>query len=418
MKSALSLSIISLSLCLSAGVARAQNVLDTSDLGGFRLHRAAGMKALNEARYNDAMAELAQAQSLINDSPSILLLSAQNALGLRDYAGTKAFLADYLKRGFVLDLNRNSEFLKVMDTPLTELNQSNQSPVGSMETVVSLSDFVLLDSIAYDEASDATFLSALKTGDILKKDGAGAMVLAHFEDGISPQGLGLHDGLLWASLAPSHQNNGFKDASAASSLVAIDATSGEIVKRFKAPDSDRSFGRILAGRDTLYVADLNHGEILRLDHYEGEVQPFIPEGFFDAPQAMAENQDASKLVISDFTSGLYVVDLAGGTLTRIVPPENASLLGITSLSLIGNDLIAVQNGIEPHKVLRLKMSDDWLRVDDAKVILRGGANLKQPAQGVVVGDHFRLIAQSQWEALSKTAKGQAGPAIVGDVGVE
>jgi hypothetical protein len=403
--------------CVWAGAAGAQNVSDTSALGGFRLHRAAGMKALNAEHFDVARDELAAAQALIDDSPSILLLSAQNALGLRDYGAAKGFIADYLRRGFVLDLNRNAEFLKVLDDDLNELLQENQSPLGVVTPVISVSDFVLLDSIAYDAPSDTTFLGALKTGDILKNNGAGAQVLAHFDAGISPQGMGLHDGLLWVATAPSRQNNGYDSTQKTSAIVALDPASGAVVQTVAAPE--RNLGRMLAGRDALYVVDLGRGEILRLDRYEGALQALIPEGHFDAPQAIVENEDAGKLVVSDFTSGLYVFDLATKILTRIAPPANASLLGITSLSRDGDDLVAVQNGFSPQKVLRLKMRDDWSQVEEATVLLRSQSALKQPAQGVMIGKTLRFVAQSQWEALSKTApKGQVGPAVVGDVTVE
>ncbi|MEI9904008.1 MAG: hypothetical protein WDN06_08510 [Asticcacaulis sp.] len=69
----------------------------------------------------------------------------------------------------------------------------------------------------------------------------------------------------------------------------------------------------------------------------------------DSPSGLAENADASALMVSDFISGLYRVDLAAGTMARLNAPDGGSLLGISSLSRYGDDLIAIENGFKPAK---------------------------------------------------------------------
>jgi hypothetical protein len=84
---------------------------------------------------------------------------------------------------------------------------------------------------------------------------------------------------------------------------------------------------------------------------------------------------------------------------HIVPPADASLLGISFMTRYGNDLVAIQTGFNPDKVLRLHMSDDWSEVKSVDVVLRSDTQLSQPTQGVMDGDMFVFVAKSQWDAL-------------------
>ncbi len=125
----------------------------------------------------------------------------------------------------------------------------------------------------------------------------------------------------------------------------------------------------------------------------------MPEGYFDTPEALAENADASVLIVSDFIAGLYRVDLVKGSLTHIKPPEGGSLLGLSQLVRYGDDLIGVETGFKPNRVVRLHMSPDWSAVDREEVLLRSDDALAQPTGGVVEDDHFVFIAKSQWSNL-------------------
>ena len=125
----------------------------------------------------------------------------------------------------------------------------------------------------------------------------------------------------------------------------------------------------------------------------------MPEGYFDTPEAMVENADASALIVSDFIAGLYRVDLAKGQLTHFKPPAGASLLGLSQLVRYGNDLIGIETGFPPNRVVRLHMAADWSAVDSVEVLLRSDDALAQPTGGAVEGDHFIFIAKSQWSNL-------------------
>ncbi|MDI7775499.1 hypothetical protein [Asticcacaulis sp. EMRT-3] len=401
--------------------AAAQTIDPASLLGQFRADRAKGMQALDWRDPNAAYASFEQAQGLIPDSPSILLLEAQTALKQDHKDVARAALTDYLKRGFLVDLKQNPEFNPVWNADMEALQKANAAPVGEMHVAATLPGFTLADGLAYVPEGQQLFISTLRNGKIILLQPSGGHDVITFRPSVAASGLGLHGGLLWVATAATRQTTGYDPkADLVSKIVTVDPADGT-VKTVVTADKNSQFGHLLAGKDDLYVVDAYHSSVLRLNDYTGELQTLIPEGYMDSPQGLAENEDGSVLIVSDFISGLYRIDLQTGEMSHLAPPADGSLLGITSLSLYGHDLIAVQNGFKPNKILHLHMSDDWKSVTSSQVVLRGDSQMSQPAQGLVDGDHFIFVARSQWDNLDdggNAISDKPEPATIGAVSLK
>ena len=389
---------LAVSLLALATAAHAQSVDPSSDLGQFRAAREQGMKALDAHDTSGALDAFAKASAFIPDSPSIMLLKAQAYLAENRKGEAHAQLVDYEKHGYVIDLKKNPDFAAVWDGDLDVLQAANTAPVGEVHVAASLPGFVLgQDVVAGD---DRLYVSGVRTGSITVVSADGAKPLMSFRPGVAAYGLGLHGGNLWAVTAASRQTKGYDaKANVRSKVVVINPANGAIVNSFADAGKDRNFGHMLAGRDDLYVADTDNGEVLRLNNYTGKFQVLVPEGYFDTPEAMVENADASALIVSDFIAGLYRVDLAQGKLVHLKPPEGVSLLGLSQLTRDGDDLIGVETGFPPNRVVRLHMAPDWSAVQGVEVLLRSDDALAQPTGGVIEGGHFIFIAKSQWSNL-------------------
>lgn len=407
---------------LMATGAGAQTIDAGSDLGKFRAAREEGMKALDSSDPTGAMKAFNAAGDIMPDSPSILLLKAQVAMKQHKTGTAQAVLKDYLARGYVLDLNKNPDFNAVWASDLEEMDQANIVPKGEMQILSTSEDFAVTEGFAYAPDSNQVFVSGVRTGTISVLSPQGARDLMKLRPGVAAYGLGLRDGKLWAATAATRQTVGFDAKKPVSSkVVVIDPANGQVVKSFADAKTTRRFGHMLLGKDDLYVADAEHGEVLRLAGYDGMFQVLVPEGYMDTPDALAENEAASTLVVADFISGLYRVDLATGQMSRLLPPADGSLLGISFLARYGNDLIAVQTGFKPNRILRLHLSDDWSQVTSTEVLLRSPKDLSQPTQGVVTGDRFVFIAKSQWANLDdhgQPIKPKADPATIGSINLK
>jgi hypothetical protein len=401
-----------------AASAQAQTVDPASDLGQYRALRDDGITALDTGDTTTALDDFAKAQAILPDSPSIPLLSAQAFLKQKRKPEAKAALLDYLRRGNLLDLSKNTEFNAIWDADLENQLQTNQTPVGDMEGLTALKGFNIIEGLAYAPEHSQLYLSSIHNGKVIIMSPEGARDVIDFRPGVAAWGLGLRDDTLWAATVQSRQTVGYDPAKPVSSkLVAFSAVDGKVLSTVTDPaKKDREFGHLLLGRDDLYVTDTAHGEVLRLTGFGKDLETLIPEGYMDSPQGLAENADATALMVSDFTSGLYRVDLTAGSMARLLPPADGNLLGITSLSRYDNDLIAVQNGLKPNRILRLHMSADWTQVEKVEILLRSDKLLSQPTQGVVAGDEFVFVANSQWSNLDDqgTAKSEdPAPAIIG-----
>lgn len=399
----------------------AQTIDAGSDLGQFRSLRGAGVDALDKGDTATALDQFTKAEAILPDSPSVLLLKAQAALQAHRKKDAYAALGEYLRRGFVVDLDRNADFNQVWDGTLDDQQNLNLSPAGSMSVAATVPGFTLTDAIAYAGDSRQVFAAGIHDGKITAMTTQGPRQVIAFRPGVAAYGLALHEGAIWATTAATRQTQGYDGRAIASKVVSINPANGQVTASFTdTTQTDRRFGHLLAGKDDLYVTDSTHGEILRLNGYAGTLQVLVPEGYMDSPSGLAESADGSVLMVSDFISGLYRIDLTAGTMARLTAPEDGSLLGIASLARYGDDLIAVENGFTPAKVLRLHMSPHWTTVQSAEVLLRSDKLLSQPAQGVVAGDEFIFVAQSQWANMDDQGNplsDDPAPTVIGDIGL-
>jgi hypothetical protein len=71
-------------------------------------------------------------------------------------------------------------------------------------------------------------------------------------------------------------------------------------------------------------------------------------------------------------------------------------------------LIAIQNGVNPNRLIRLWLSPDQKQCNNFAVIEANNPLFDEPTLGVIVKDTFYFIANSQWEKVDD--KGQLAPA--------
>jgi hypothetical protein len=76
-------------------------------------------------------------------------------------------------------------------------------------------------------------------------------------------------------------------------------------------------------------------------------------------------------------------------------PADAWLAGLDGLSRVGNDLIAVQIGVRPERVLRLRLGANGERVTAVEVLEMNHPYYAGPIQGEVDGNAFVYVANSQ-----------------------
>jgi hypothetical protein len=85
----------------------------------------------------------------------------------------------------------------------------------------------------------------------------------------------------------------------------------------------------------------------------------------------------------------------------VAAPDNVPLLGIDGLAAYGNSLIVTQNGIRPHRVTRLTLDPAGERVVKGEILEMNDPRFSEPTLGMVVGDAYYFVANSQWGMFDK-----------------
>jgi sugar lactone lactonase YvrE len=209
--------------------------------------------------------------------------------------------------------------------------------------------------------------------------------------------------LLWvATAAIGEMRDAKPEEIGRTAIVAYALESGEQKHRFVLDDGPgpRLLGDLLVHGDTIYTTDSRGGALyaleLRAGPGHGKFRALTPPGALTSPQGLALAGDGKHLYVADYTRGLFRYALDGGALELLTAAPAVSVYGIDGLYRDGDDLIAIQNGIRPHRVVRLQLGDGGRRVRGQRVLAANLEAFDEPTLGVVVEREFWFVANSQW----------------------
>jgi sugar lactone lactonase YvrE len=224
-------------------------------------------------------------------------------------------------------------------------------------------------------------------------------------------------GNLWFASAAVPQLADAGNSVGKSGLFRIDSESGEVTRAVvlpRAPD-DQVLGDLVIKGDSIYTTDSLTGALYRYsidaDRYETVVEP----GTFGSPQGLVFDDTGDYLYVADYVGGLHRVSLSDGSRERLVVPVTISDHGIDGLYRHENELVAIQNGIRPNRVVAFTLSDDGLAITGGRTLAANLPEFDEPTLGVVRGDDFFFVANSHWNRFDQNNQlpdGLSGPIIL------
>ncbi len=131
------------------------------------------------------------------------------------------------------------------------------------------------------------------------------------------------------------------------------------------------------------------------------------QGEFASPQQPALSADEQTLYVADYLRGIAAINLATKAVTWLQPGPNVALSGIDGLQVFGNSFIAVQNGTNPARIVRMPLD-----LKSQEVLEANWAGLGEPTHGIVVGHEYFFLANSGWNAYEESGRKRAGSAPV------
>jgi sugar lactone lactonase YvrE len=375
----------------------------------------AAMAAFNEAmeaqKAGDAFAYrhgLERAAARLADPARLLYRLAGARLAAGDRAGALAALALQVDAGFVRDPRGDEAFAALAGDPefltlMARTDALGEPIVASTELFRIAERGALFEGIARHPFNESFFFSSVHRRKVVQRLADGTV-----RDFVAPGAHGLAAALglavdaprklLWIVSAGLPQAAGLpaelRDRSA---LLAVDLDSGELRRKVEAPGEGRRWWNdvVVTAGGVVYVSDGGAAAVARID-LDGAVTTLVEGHGLRSPGGLALSADERTLYVADWSQGLAAVDVATGALTWMRPPAATTVLGIDGLRRVGDALIAIQNGVTPHRIQRLTLAPDGRSLTAAATLERAVPGWDEPTLGIVVDDAMIYVANSQW----------------------
>ncbi|ACB76923.1 Tetratricopeptide TPR_2 repeat protein [Opitutus terrae PB90-1] len=372
------------------------------------LHRA-GVEAFQRGDYTAAAHAFAAAAQLRPDRPRTLYNLAVARMRVHDTAGAIEALRQLSSLGLVLPLGDDEEFAALREKPefraVLAAMAAHREPRGKATPLFTLPKHAgIIEGIACRPSTGDTFLSDVHLRCIWRRTAAGAVTrFTAADDSIGGMfGLVIDEPnqRLWAATSLMSAVAGVApDTRSSGALAAFDLDSGRLLARYPLPNDTREhlLGDLtLAPDGSIYAPDSSAPTIWRLAPGAAAPKPWITSSVFESLQGIALLDDGRKLIVSDYANGLVLIDVATCALHWLAAPVSTTLVGIDGLAARGTAVIAVQNGIEPQRVVRLSLSDDFSAITSVTTLASSLPGLDDLTL-LTLGDGLpTVIAHSGW----------------------
>ena len=347
-------------------------------------------------------------------------LACAHAL-LGQEAEALAILERLARMGVAFDLEADADFAGIKGSPgfraVVERMKALEAPVGSSRPAFTIPEKDLLpEGVAHDPKTKAFYVSSVHKRKIVRvgPDGTVRDFVPGARDGLlSTLALAADPGSrsLWAATDGVPQTRGLrKEDEGRSSVIEFDLDTGAKRRQVGPPPSvpGARFADLTVGPGgDLWVADPYSARLYVLRKGEASFRVFLEPGTVESPQGLAFSPGGRWLFVADYTQGVLRVDPVTGSADLLEAPADAAVTGIDGLLFQGGGLVGIQNGVRPHRVVRLRLDPELRRITEVVVLERKNPHFDEPTLGVTVGDELYYVANSQYEAFGEDGRPDA-----------
>lgn len=363
------------------------------------------MGAAYRAGDHAAMAQAAEGALRVRPRfPSMMVNLAMARTGLGDHAAALDLLEEVADMGLSFPLEGVEALAPLAESPrfadVLERMRVNAAPRGEATVAFTLErpDF-FPEGIAADEASGAFFVGSVRHGDIVRVDAEGE-VAPFARLGWSALGMRVdrRRDLLWVAISGLAQRVELPpDRRGRAGVAALDLEDGAVLGEYLLPaGTERVAGDLVVAADGgVYVSDSIAGGVWVLRPGTAEVEALLGDGTLASPQGLDVAADGT-LYVAAYNGGVFRVDTSSGAVHRLTVPDGISPYGVDGLYTLGHDLLVIQNGATPHRVMRLRLDAAGASVTGADVLLAADPRFGEPTLGALTDDALYLVANSPW----------------------
>ncbi len=363
--------------------------------------------------FSIAAARLDEAQA---QRPYSLFLTRNRVLArylADDKPGAIDIASKVAARGLALDLPATEEFNRLRAdpafAPILAQFDANRRSIGESRIVHEFAEAELLPEAAL-KSQDKLFIGSVRTGGVFEASGGELREIVRLDGGVFDLAASA-DGSVLVGVVNNqlaYEKSGEKPPGAA--FVAIDLASGAVRSTTFVDDGAALLGDIEADRDVFYASDSLTPRIYALSK-DASPSVLAADPRFANLQGLALDRKKRRLYVADYLTGLFVIDLKTNAVTPIANPLDAHLGGIDGLYLYKGDLIGIQNGTSPQRIVRIDLDKKGVAAQKLTVLQQSLPEWNEPTHGYVDGARFVYIATSNWPAYGDDGKPVDGAAL-------
>lgn len=261
----------------------------------------------------------------------------------------------------------------------------------------------LFDALAWDAKRKKFLVGSAREGAIQLADDAGKLtefISANAENGlwgVDALGVDATHGNFYVASSASPQFKGFdKDNAGKAGVFEFDLASGKFLHKYILQQGGvHILSSLVVGKDgQVYAADGARREIYKIDGDALRLLTSNPR--LTGISALALSDDGKNLYLTDFSMGIFGFDLTKSAAFEVAyNPSSLVLGGIDALYWYDGNLVAIEGGMVPSRVMRLKLAADGRSIASAMPLDVAQPVFADLGRGTVAGDNLYFIANRQ-----------------------
>jgi hypothetical protein len=379
-----------------------------------RYYRQQAVQAYQAKDYEECLENLQKAVALIPDHPTILYnIAAVSALLGRKDESLNA-LKTVAQMGLYYRAAQNEDFNSIKEsedfkTVLRQLDENRTPKVKSSPAYTLNEKGLIAEGLAYDSVSETLYISSVHKRKIIALGKTGeARTFAEESTGLwSVLGMKVDEThhYLWAVTTTFPQMQGFrKEEDGKSAVLKFDLKTGKLLKKYEVPDNSKkhALGDLtLNKRGEIFATDSLSPAVYHIRPEQDEIEMLYESAPFVSPQGLAFSPDEKHLFIADYSMGVFDFDIRTKKVTKLAPLPGTTMLGIDGLYFYKGSLIGVQNGVNPQRLIRVKLTGDMRAFETFEILESNNPLFSEPTLGVIRNGELLFNANSQWDAINE-----------------
>lgn len=257
------------------------------------------------------------------------------------------------------------------------------------------------EGVAWDRHSGRTFVGSARDGRIVEVDARGRERMFVPPNSLATLGLGIHPRL---PLLCAVRTNATFDPPAErldNQLACYGLRSARLLRRLRLPAALQLNDLTWASSGHLvWLTDTGGGTVWQIDWPSGRIEQIAPRDSLPGANGLTASGDGRALFVAHST-GVARLDLDDKRLTARLPnATRETVAAIDGLTWTPSGLLGIQNVTTRGRVIRIQLAPDGQSIVAVRTLQsHHHAALDEPTTGVVVGERFRVIANSQLSHL-------------------